>query len=164
VVFITPITDEAIPVNWDQAEEAGLRCRAARLDLPAGATFDDLPGAATKPKNYGDWQKAFVTWLSHVAGPDDVSEPVAGCDVERERVGRRLPRTADAEGAREARRGRGGAASEVRAEARGCCRSGFAARSSQSKKEKAQASAAMGSERPADWRDSAGCVPRAGRR
>jgi phage host-nuclease inhibitor protein Gam len=64
VVFITPITDEAIPVNWDQAEEAGFDAGQLTSDLPAGATFDDLPGAATKPKNYGDWQKAFVNWLS----------------------------------------------------------------------------------------------------
>jgi hypothetical protein len=64
VVFITPITDEAIPVNWDQAEEAGFDAGQLASDLPAGATFDDLPGAATKPKNYGDWQKAFVNWLS----------------------------------------------------------------------------------------------------
>src|SRR6185436_16071000 len=54
-----------------------------------------------------------------VAGPDDVSEPLAGSDVERERVGGRLPRAADAEGAREARRGRGGTAAEVRTEAGG---------------------------------------------
>jgi phage host-nuclease inhibitor protein Gam len=64
VVFITPITEEAIPVNWDQAEEAGFDAGQLASDLPAGATFDDLPGAATKPKNYGDWQKAFVNWLS----------------------------------------------------------------------------------------------------
>ena len=64
VVFITPITDEAIPVNWDQAEEAGFDAGQLSSDLPSGATFDDLPGAATKPKNYGDWQKAFVNWLS----------------------------------------------------------------------------------------------------
>jgi phage host-nuclease inhibitor protein Gam len=51
-------------VNWDQAEEAGFDAGQLSSDLPSGATFDDLPGAATKPKNYGDWQKAFVNWLS----------------------------------------------------------------------------------------------------
>jgi len=64
VVFITPITDEAIPVNWDQAEEATFDAGQLASDLPAGARFDDLPGAAAKPKNYGDWQKSFVNWLS----------------------------------------------------------------------------------------------------
>jgi hypothetical protein len=32
--------------------------------LPARATFRELPGPASKAKNYGDWSKAFVTWLS----------------------------------------------------------------------------------------------------
>jgi phage host-nuclease inhibitor protein Gam len=64
VVFVTPITDEAIPVNWDQAEEASFDAGQLSSDLPAGATFDELPGAATKAKNYGDWQKAFTAWLS----------------------------------------------------------------------------------------------------
>jgi phage host-nuclease inhibitor protein Gam len=33
-------------------------------DLPARATFRELPGPASKAKNYADWSKAFITWLS----------------------------------------------------------------------------------------------------
>ena len=64
VVVVTPVTSDPIPVNWDDAEEASFDVGQLGTDLPAGATFDELPGAASKSKSYADWSKSFVTWLS----------------------------------------------------------------------------------------------------
>jgi len=61
--FTTAITDNAIPVNWEDAQP---------LDVPAddlerhpieGAQFAELPPAASKAKSYAAWQKDYVTWL-----------------------------------------------------------------------------------------------------
>ena len=64
VVVVTPVTGDPIPVNWDQAEEASFDVGQLATELPSHATFDDLPGPASKAKSYADWSKSFVTWLS----------------------------------------------------------------------------------------------------
>jgi hypothetical protein len=83
VVFITPITDEADSGELDQAEEAG---------FDAGQLASDLAGRrdVRRSSRRGDEAEELrrlaegVRQLAlHVAGPDDVSEPVAGGDVER---------------------------------------------------------------------------------
>jgi hypothetical protein len=63
LVYLTPITDEPVPVAWDQATMVG----TATSDLtpsPAGeAAFADLPAAAGKKKSYDGWSKDFAAWL-----------------------------------------------------------------------------------------------------
>jgi hypothetical protein len=63
LVYLTPITDEPVPVAWDQATLVG----TATSDLaptPAGeAGFADLPAAAGKKKSYDEWSKDFAAWL-----------------------------------------------------------------------------------------------------
>jgi len=63
LVCTTPVSDAAIPVTWDQAEEAIFApADLARSPQPE-AEFAELPAAATKPKSYAAWNKDFVTWL-----------------------------------------------------------------------------------------------------
>ena len=63
-VFVAPITADPIPVDWAKASAAGFTVDQLATAVPSGATFADLPTAANKSKNYADWSRAFVTWLS----------------------------------------------------------------------------------------------------
>ena len=58
-----PITDGAIPVNWDQAIEAALATADLEQTPAAGAQFATLPSAAGKAKNYETWKQDFSGWL-----------------------------------------------------------------------------------------------------
>jgi hypothetical protein len=64
VTVVTPITDAAVAVNWDQAEPANFKVNDLSKTAPAGATFAPLPAAATKAKNYPAWQKDFARWAA----------------------------------------------------------------------------------------------------
>ncbi len=61
---LTPITNDPIPVDWDNAVEAGFDVGQLSKEQPPQASFADLPSAASKAKNYDDWSKTFVTWVS----------------------------------------------------------------------------------------------------
>jgi hypothetical protein len=64
VTVVTPITDGAVAVNWDQAEPADFKVNELSKTAPASATFAPLPAAATKPKNYSTWHKDFAQWAA----------------------------------------------------------------------------------------------------
>jgi hypothetical protein len=75
LTVVTPLTGDPVPVDWDRAEPAGFDASQLRTDLPAGATFDELPAAASKTKNYADWTKSFVTWVSTAESLDLYRSP-----------------------------------------------------------------------------------------
>ena len=60
VTVVTPITDAAVAVDWEQAEPADFKVNDLSKTAPAGATFAPLPSAASKAKNYSTWQKDFA--------------------------------------------------------------------------------------------------------
>lgn len=62
-VYFTPITDDAIPVTWDSAEEIGIPATDLEKSAQGGAQFSDLPPAASQAKNYANWNKDFANWL-----------------------------------------------------------------------------------------------------
>ncbi len=64
VTVVTPITDAAVAVNWDQAEPADFDVNHLSKAAPEGATFAPLPSAATRPKHYSTWQKDFARWAA----------------------------------------------------------------------------------------------------
>ncbi len=64
VTVVTPITADAVPVDWTNATEADFVAKDLSREAPAGATFADLPAAAMKAKNYADWNKSFVASLT----------------------------------------------------------------------------------------------------
>jgi hypothetical protein len=64
VVLVTPITEDAVPVDWSAATEADFAVRDLSKDAPAGATFAELPGSAQKTKSYAEWTKSFTAWLT----------------------------------------------------------------------------------------------------
>lgn len=63
LVYVTPVTDAAIPVLWDKAE--ALNVPAADLENAprGGAQFSALPSAAGQAKNYAGWERDFSAWL-----------------------------------------------------------------------------------------------------
>jgi hypothetical protein len=63
LTFLTPVSDQAIPVRWEDASEAGFTASDLGKDSTAGAQFGPLPQAAAKPKSYVTWQKDFATWV-----------------------------------------------------------------------------------------------------
>ncbi len=62
-VALTPVTDEAIRVDWDQAQACPVPATDLEKTGQTGAAYAQLPAAAGKAKNYAGWQKDFVTWL-----------------------------------------------------------------------------------------------------
>lgn len=63
VAFLTPITDNIIPVNWDESEVIDLPLGNLEKQGQKDALFAELPPEATKAKNYANWSKEFVNWL-----------------------------------------------------------------------------------------------------
>jgi len=63
VVSLTAVTDEAVPVAWEDARDAAVAVSDLEKSPQEGAKFADLPSAAGKAKNYAAWSKDLVTWL-----------------------------------------------------------------------------------------------------
>jgi hypothetical protein len=64
VAVVTPITDGAVPVDWERAEFADFTVDYLLKVPPTGATFAEVPAAAAKPKNYATWEKDFAHWVA----------------------------------------------------------------------------------------------------
>jgi hypothetical protein len=79
VLYIAPVSDDAIQVDWAQAR---------RLDVTAGdllrqpendrATFGSLPAAAAQSKKYSAWEKAFAKWLAQSERIELLRHPTLG--------------------------------------------------------------------------------------
>jgi hypothetical protein len=63
MMFATPLTDEAVPVNWEYAQPVDIAVSDLERAPQEAAQFTDLPAAAGKAKNYAGWSKDYVTWL-----------------------------------------------------------------------------------------------------
>ncbi len=63
VVALTPLVEQVVAVNWEQASELDFSLNDLEKSPTAGAAFGDLPAAALKAKNFAEWSKDFVTWL-----------------------------------------------------------------------------------------------------
>jgi hypothetical protein len=64
VTLVTPISDNAVAVDWDQAEPADFHVDDLENRPPAGAGFSPLPAAATRPRSYATWEKDFARWTA----------------------------------------------------------------------------------------------------
>ncbi len=85
VVFLAPVEDGPVPVNWDQAAESQVTVEDLASDPPAGASYEPLPAAAAQARNYAGWKRDFTNWLAanqklvlwtspstgQVSGPDE---------------------------------------------------------------------------------------------
>lgn len=62
-VFLALVTDDAIPVTWETAEEIAIPATDLEKSAQGGAQFNALPTAASQAKNYSAWNKDFTNWL-----------------------------------------------------------------------------------------------------
>jgi len=62
VAFATPVTDEAIAVNWENAEAVDLTASDLDRSPAEGAQYAELPGL--RATSQATWNKDFVTWLA----------------------------------------------------------------------------------------------------
>jgi Sec-independent protein translocase protein TatA len=62
-VFITPIHDDSLPVQWEECSEAEVDPSDLEKDPVEGASFGMLPALASKAKSYAAWRKDFISWI-----------------------------------------------------------------------------------------------------
>jgi len=75
VTVLTPITGEAVPVDWDQAAVAGFTSADLADGPDEGGGFADLPAPAGKKKSYDAWSKEFAAWLLRTQKVDLLRSP-----------------------------------------------------------------------------------------
>ncbi len=63
-VFLTPMQDDAMPVEWDESTEANIDPNDLEKQPAAeNADYATLPAPALKAKSYTAWQKDLVNWI-----------------------------------------------------------------------------------------------------
>ena len=62
-VFVTAVTDNAIPVVWDDADEINIPAKDLEKSAQNNALFGELPSTASQSKNYLAWNRDFNNWL-----------------------------------------------------------------------------------------------------
>ena len=63
LVYLTAITDDAVPVAWDQASAVAFATSDLAPAPDGQAAFAELPAAAGKKKSYDGWSRDFAAWL-----------------------------------------------------------------------------------------------------
>ncbi len=63
VIYTTPVTDQAVPVSWDNAQAADFSVSDLEREPQVTAHFAELPQEAGRAKNYTAWSKAYQSWL-----------------------------------------------------------------------------------------------------
>jgi hypothetical protein len=63
VVVLTPVTDDPIPVNWDNSQQTNMKISDLQKTSVENVLYADLPSAALKAKNYNIWETDLVNWL-----------------------------------------------------------------------------------------------------
>jgi hypothetical protein len=63
MVYVTRVTDDAIPVLWENAEAIDVPATDLEKSPRGGAQFSSLPPAASQAKNYTEWERDFGVWL-----------------------------------------------------------------------------------------------------
>ncbi|MBL8229085.1 MAG: hypothetical protein JNL98_11435 [Bryobacterales bacterium] len=63
VTLLAPITSDATPITWEDAEESEFEASELEQAPAEGASFAAVPPAAGKAKSYTTWSKDFANWL-----------------------------------------------------------------------------------------------------
>jgi hypothetical protein len=77
-VFLTPILDQVVPVNWESALEAGFDINDLEKTPIQGAQFANLSEAASNAKSYASWNRDFITWLYSTQKLELLRSPSSG--------------------------------------------------------------------------------------
>ncbi len=62
-VFVTAITNDAVAVNWEKADEVNVALSDLEKTPSPAAQYAELAAAAMKAKNYDGWENDFAKWL-----------------------------------------------------------------------------------------------------
>jgi hypothetical protein len=62
-VFLAPVSDNPLPVNWDEAKESNIKVSDLKTSPAGDFAYNDLPSAVLKIKNYKEWEKDFANYL-----------------------------------------------------------------------------------------------------
>ncbi|NJN95710.1 MAG: ATP-binding protein [Anaerolineales bacterium] len=63
VTCLTPITNQAVPVNWADSERVELAVADLEKSPDEEAQYADLPAAASQAKSYAGWNRDLTGWL-----------------------------------------------------------------------------------------------------
>ncbi len=74
-VYVTAVTDNAIPVSWDVAQELNIPATDLEKSPQSNALFGNLPSAASQSKNYSIWNRDFANWLYGTQKVELLSSP-----------------------------------------------------------------------------------------
>ncbi len=64
MTFATPVVDEAIPVNWDNAEQVEISADDLDKAPEEGAEYVELPSSGIRATSQATWSRDFITWLT----------------------------------------------------------------------------------------------------
>ncbi|OGS40297.1 MAG: ATP-binding protein [Euryarchaeota archaeon RBG_13_31_8] len=64
IIAQTPITNNLIPVNWDDSKKLNINISQLQKTPHDNISYADLPSAAFNAKNYNNWKTDFINWLS----------------------------------------------------------------------------------------------------
>jgi hypothetical protein len=68
VLYLAPVTDEAIQVDWAKAELLDVAATDLKREPESpSAKFSPLPGMAVQARKFVSWEKAFSRWLAQNA-------------------------------------------------------------------------------------------------
>lgn len=76
--YLAEFANEAIPVNWDNAQEASVEVADLEKEPASDAEYEELPSLASKAKNYAGWSKDFVSFLYGNQKLDILKSPGTG--------------------------------------------------------------------------------------
>ena len=62
-VFLAPITENAIPVVWEDSQEIKIPAKDLEKSPQNGALYAALPTSASQSRNYQVWNREFSNWL-----------------------------------------------------------------------------------------------------
>jgi hypothetical protein len=63
VVFLTPIGNDPVPVDWDNSREVNIKVSDLGNAPSEGVSFSAIPPAAVIARNYVTWERDFSNWL-----------------------------------------------------------------------------------------------------
>mgnify|MGYP002083991622 FL=1 len=78
VALVAEVFDGPVPLDWGTAERVEMGPDTWQADPPEGASYDELPGPATKAKNYAAWTKQLSAWLSANEALELMKSPSSG--------------------------------------------------------------------------------------
>lgn len=78
VALVAGVSDGPVPLDWGTAARVALAPENLQGDPPEGATYEVLPSAAVKAKNYAAWSKQLSTWLGANEALELMKSPSSG--------------------------------------------------------------------------------------